>query len=506
MRGDNGVSDLRLRATGVSKTYGAVRALRDVDFELRAGEVMALLGENGAGKSTIVKVISGLVKPDTGTIEIDGSPADISTSQLSQKAGIAVVQQEYSTVGTMTIAENLVLGQSNAPRWWSRKRLTANARDLLARVGLDSLDPRTRIEALSVAEMQLIEIARVLARDAKIVIFDEPTAALSDAEIARVLKVVRGLAAEGRSIVYVTHRLGEVFEVADRVTIFRNGESGAPIAIDQLDVKSVVEKIIGRELGDMYPAPAAQLGEVLLEVEGLDAPGLTAPVSLSVRAGEIVGITGQLGSGTAEFIQTLAGTHPRLSGTVTLQGRAVDLRSRQAGIRQGIAYCSADRKKNGIFAGISILRNLSSPWLDKVSTLGVVRAGRESEVATRTASQFAIDVKRMGSSVGTLSGGNQQKVVVGKWIGINPTLLLVEEPTRGVDVGARAEIYRKLRELCDQGLGIIVSSSDTNEVFGLCDTVATFYRGALTHVRPREEWTEPDLVKEVMHRTEATHA
>lgn len=245
------MSDLRLRATGVSKTYGAVRALRDVSFELRAGEVMALLGENGAGKSTIVKVISGLVKPDTGTIEIDGSPVDISTSPLSQKAGIAVVQQEYSTVGTMTIAENLVLGQSNAPAWWSRKRLAASARELLGRVGLDDLDPRTRIEELSVAEMQLIEIARVLARDAKIVIFDEPTAALSDAEIARVLNVVRRLASEGRSIVYVTHRLGEVFEVADRVTIFRNGESGAPIAIDQLDVKSVVEKIIGRELGDM---------------------------------------------------------------------------------------------------------------------------------------------------------------------------------------------------------------------------------------------------------------
>ena len=245
---------------------------------------------------------------------------------------------------------------------------------------------------------------------------------------------------------------------------------------------------------------------MLLDVDQLDAPGLSAPVSLTVRSGEIVGITGQLGSGTAEFIQTLAGTHPRLAGTVALSGKAVDLRGRHVGIKQGIAYCSADRKKNGIFAGISILRNLSSPWLDKVSTLGVVRSGRETDVATKTASQFAIDVKRLGSSVGTLSGGNQQKVVVGKWIGIGPKLLLVEEPTRGVDVGARAEIYKKLRELCDQGLGIIVSSSDTNEVFGLCDTVATFYRGALTNVRPKDEWTEPDLVKEVMHRSEATHA
>lgn len=497
---------LRLLVSGASKTYGAVRALRDVTFELRPGEVMALLGENGAGKSTIVKVISGLVKPDSGVIEIDGERVDISSSQLSQRAGIAVVQQEFSTVGTMTVAENLVLGQSGAPKWWSRRRLAESARELLTRVGLDDLDPNVRIEELSVAEMQLIEIARVLARDAKIVIFDEPTAALSDAEIARVLDVVRRLAAEGRSIVYVTHRLGEVFEIADRVTIFRNGQSSEPIAIDELDVKSVVEKIIGRELGDMYPPPSAKLGEVLLDIEALDAPGLASPVSFSVRAGEIVGITGQLGSGTAEFIQTIAGIHPRLSGSVRLGGEDVDLRGRRVGIKQGIAYCSADRKRNGIFAGISILRNLSSPWLDRVASGGVVRGRRETELATRTASEFAIDVKRLSSSVGTLSGGNQQKVVVGKWLGIDPTLLLVEEPTRGVDVGARAEIYRKLRELCDQGLGIIVSSSDTNEIFGLCDTVATFYRGTMTHVRAKAEWTEPELVREVMHRSEATHA
>jgi len=499
-------SELRLLAKNVSKTYGAVRALRDVTFELRAGEVMALLGENGAGKSTIVKVISGLIRPDKGTIEIDGAPADISTSQLSQQAGIAVVQQEYSTVGTMSVAENLVLGQSTAPKWWSRRSLNASARALLDRVGLSDLDPRTPVEDLSVAEMQLVEIARVLARDAKIVIFDEPTAALSDAEIVRVLDVVRRLASEGRSIVYVTHRLGEVFEVADRVTIFRNGQSSEPIAIDQLDVKSVVEKIIGRELGDMYPPVAESLGDVLLEVTDLMAPGLREPVTVSVRAGEILGITGQLGSGTAEFVQTLAGVHPKLAGSVRLNGAEADLRSRRAGIKQGIAYCSADRKRNGIFSGISILRNLSSPWLDRVSTIGVVRTAKEADIAGQTARQFAIDARRMGSSVGTLSGGNQQKVVLGKWIGIQPTVLLVEEPTRGVDVGARAEIYRKLRELCNEGLGIIVSSSDTNEVFGLCDTVATFYRGALTNVRARSEWTEPELVKEVMHRTEAAHA
>ncbi|WP_053386117.1 sugar ABC transporter ATP-binding protein [Leucobacter japonicus] len=494
----------RLLAENVSKTYGAVRALSDVRFELKPGEVMALLGENGAGKSTIVKVISGLVKPDAGAdITIDGSPADISTSALSQSAGIAVVQQEYSTVGTMSIAENLVLGQMNAPLWWGRAKLRAHATSLLQRVGLETLDPDTLIEELSVAEMQLIEIARVLARDAKIVIFDEPTAALSDAEIVRVLDVVKALAAEGRSIIYVTHRLGEVFQIADRVTVFRNGRSEAPCEIAGLDVDQVIAMMIGRQLGHMYPPRSAGIGEPVLQVTGLQAPGLKSAIDLQVRRGEIVGLTGQLGSGTQSFMQSLAGVESVLGGSATLHGRRVDLRSRKRGIASGIAYCSADRKRNGIFGGISILRNLSSPWLSRVSRFGFVNPRIEAQQARSNAEQFAIDVKRMQSSVGTLSGGNQQKVAVGKWLGIAPELLLVEEPTRGVDVGARAEIYRQLRELSDAGVAIIVSSSDTNEVFGLCDTIATFFKGEQTNIRPWSEWTEPDLVREVMQRKES---
>ncbi|UOR01332.1 sugar ABC transporter ATP-binding protein [Leucobacter allii] len=493
----------RLLVEHASKTYGAVRALSDVRFELRPGEVMALLGENGAGKSTIVKMISGLVRPDAGAeISIDGVPTDISSNALSQAAGIAVVQQEYSTVGTMSIAENLVLGQRNAPRWWSRRRLRARASELLARVGLDALDPETLIEELSVAEMQLIEIARVLARDAKIVIFDEPTAALSDAEIARVLDVVKKLAAEGRSIIYVTHRLGEVFEVADRVTVFRNGRSESPRRIEDLDVDQVIALMIGRQLGHMYPPRSAGIGDPVLEVSGLRTDGLRGEVGFQVRRGEIVGITGQLGSGAQSLMESLAGVAHVLGGEVTLHGAAVDLRTRKAGIRAGIAYCSSDRKRNGIFGGISILKNLSSPWLDRVATAGIVSGRDEAARAQESAAQFAIDVQRMQSSVGTLSGGNQQKVAVGKWLGIEPAVLLVEEPTRGVDVGARAEIYRQLRELSDAGVAIVVSSSDTNEVFGLCDTIATYYKGEQTHIRPWTEWTEPELVKEVMHRKE----
>jgi ABC-type sugar transport system ATPase subunit len=490
----------RLEATGISKSYGAINALDDVSITLRPGEVMALLGENGAGKSTIVKIISGLIVPDEGTIKIDGEEVQLHTVNASQAAGIAVVQQEFSTVGALSVAENLALGQRGAPWWWGPRKLNVAAKSILARVGLEELDPNTMVASLSVAEMQLLEIARVLARDAKIVIFDEPTAALSDLEIERVLSVVKRLAAEGRSVIYVTHRLGEVFEIADQVVIFRNGRSHPPQPVGDLTVDKVVAMMIGRELGDLYPNRSADMGPVVLEARGLKVAGMRGEVDLQLRRGEILGLTGQLGSGTTEILKAIAGTGDVVSGTIELEGDPVDLSGRKRGIAMGIAYCSPDRKKDGIFAGITVRRNLSSPWLRRVSRLGFVNSKREAAEATSSASQFAIDRSRMQTLVGNLSGGNQQKVAVGKWLGIRPRVLLVEEPTRGVDVGARAEIYAQLRHLCDSGVGVIVSSSDTNEVLGLSDTVATYYRGAQTAKRPASDWTEPELVREVMHR------
>jgi len=500
----NATARYRLEATGISKSYGAVNALTDVHIALLPGQVMALLGENGAGKSTIVKIISGLVSHDEGTILIDGEEVQLNTVNASQAAGIAVVQQEFSTVGTLTVAENLVLGQRGAPWWWGPRKLNRSAEAILARVGLEGLDPSTLVEKLSVAEMQLVEIARVLAKDAKIVIFDEPTAALSDAEIERVLTVVKRLAAEGRSIIYVTHRLGEVFEIADQVVIFRNGRSQPPQKVSDLTVDKVVTMMIGRELGDLYPDRAEAMGEVVLETRGLKVAGMRGEVNLKLRRGEILGLTGQLGSGTTEIMKAIAGTEDVLGGTIELDGAPLDLHGRRRGITSGIAYCSPDRKKDGIFRGVTIRQNLSSPWLRRVSRLGVVNRKQENTEAVESASRFAIDKTRMNALVGNLSGGNQQKVAVGKWLGIRPRVLLVEEPTRGVDVGARAEIYAQLRRLCESGVGVIVSSSDTNEVLGLSDTIATYYRGTQTAYKPASQWTEPELVREVMHREEVT--
>jgi ABC-type sugar transport system ATPase subunit len=493
----------RLLVRRLSKRYGNVQALAEVDFELRAGEVMALLGENGAGKSTLVKVLSGLVQPDAGVIEIDGRPTELYPSARSQAAGVAVVHQEYSSVPTMTVAENLVLGQAGTSALWLPRRLNARARELLSFVGLDHVDPRLPVERLSVAEKQLLEIARLLVRDARILIFDEPTAALADREIERVLAVIKRLAGEGRSIIYVTHRLPEVFRIADRVTVFRNGRSLPARPTRELNVDAVITMMLGRDLETMFPERGTLGEEPLLRVEALIVDGLSEPVSFSVHPGEIVGLTGQLGSGASVVVEALAGMRPVESGRAFLAGEEISLRSRAATLDRGIAYCSADRKRDGIFAGRSIRENLSSPWIRAVAPGGWISGRRERDRAREIAARFAIDVKRLGSPVGTLSGGNQQKVAVGKWLGTAPRVMLLEEPTRGVDIGARAEIYQRLRDLCAGGLGIVVASSDTAEILGLSDTIATFYRGRLTRIRPQAEWTEDALIREVMHQEAA---
>jgi ABC-type sugar transport system ATPase subunit len=493
---------MRLSVRGLSKRYGSVQALDDVAFELRAGEVMALLGENGAGKSTLVKILGGLVQADEGTIELEGRHADLFPSSRAQAAGVAVVHQEYSSVPTMTVAENLVLGQRGTGQLWLPWRLAARARRLLPAVGLDNLDPRLPVSSLSVAEMQLVEIARVLARDARILIFDEPTAALADREIERVLAVIRRLAAEGRSIVYVTHRLPEVFRIADRVTVFRNGRSLDPVRTSEVDVDGVIRMMLGRDLQTMFPPRDTARDDLVLEVGELLTEGLAAPVSFAAHAGEIVGLTGQLGSGASAAIQALAGRVPVARGNVALLGSALGLRSHRGVMKRGVVYCSADRKRDGTFLVKPIRENLSSPWLRSVSSGGWIHARRERVKARGIGASFAVDVARLESPVGTLSGGNQQKVALGKWLGLTPSLMLVEEPTRGVDIGARAEIYQRLRDLCRDGMTIVVASSDTAEVLGLCDTIATFYRGRMTSIRPRNAWTEEELTREVMHSQE----
>lgn len=495
--------NLVLRMSGITKSYGSVQALKGVNFNLRRGEVMALLGENGAGKSTLVKILAGLERPDTGTIHIDGKDVRLRTPQQSLAAGVAYVTQELSIISALSVAENICLGGQAHNPIWTASSLAERVKPFLELVGLGDIDPGMPAGNLSVAQRQLVEIARLLSRKAQILILDEPTAALSDVEIEKVTNVVKTLAREGRSIIYVTHRLGEVFEMAHRVTIFRNGNSFDPVEVTNLNIDLLIEHMLGRRLDQMFPERGTKKGEVLLSVRNLVAPGLTRPVSLDLRAGEIVGLAGQLGSGANAIVRAISGTVPKDGGEILLRGKAIHPHDMRAAMDLGIAYCSDDRKRDGIFAVRRLTENLTAPAIGRITVGGLISRKREMEMSRRLAEFFDINLARLGSQAGKLSGGNQQKVALGKWLGIEPSILLVEEPTRGVDVGARAEIYRHLRTLADQGLAIIFASSDNQEVLGLADTVATFFRGRLVRVAPAADMRLEALLRDVTHPEDA---
>ena len=489
-----------LQLRSVSKSFGSIRALDEVDFEVLSGEVMALVGENGAGKSTLVKILAGMYTPDDGRIILAGTDVAFSGATQSEHAGIAVVQQELSLVPTLSIADNIFLGDTR--RGWSAapRALAQAAAPFLVQVGLQDLDPLSRVERLTVAERQLIEVARLLAREAKILIFDEPTAALADREIERVKAVVRALQYRGRSIIYVTHRLDEVFDLADRVTVFRDGRSNPPVATGDITLDDLISMMLGGSLAALFPERGDSVpGEVVLEVRNLLTEGLAMPVGLDVRAGEIVGLAGQLGSGASATLKAIAGHEPRVSGSVMVAGRPVPSDSPSAAIRSGIGYSSSDRKRDGIFLQRTVVENLTSPSLGLVSTAGWLRRRSERAMSDRIARTFTIDRARLGSPAGALSGGNQQKVAVGKWTGSRPRILLVDEPTRGVDVGARAEIYSHLRSIAADGMGIVIASSDTQEVLGIADTVVAYFRGEQVSVREREKTDSRLLTREITH-------
>jgi ribose transport system ATP-binding protein len=493
-----------LKMTGVRHSFGAVRALDGVDFELLPGEVMALLGENGAGKSTLVKIMGGLIDPDAGTITVAGEHTHIGSPRRARELGIAVSSQEPSVVGALSAAENVFLGGVPFAGPWASRRLARAARPFLASAGLEDLDPLTSVGSLSVARRQLVELARLLARDARILILDEPTAALADNEIELVKRTVTRLAGEGLSVVYVTHRLGEVFEIADRVTVMRNGQVRLRAATATLTMDAVVEQIVGRHLDEMYPPRSRAIGDVALRVEGLSLHGLEAPVSFDVHAGEIMGLAGQTGSGNGLLLRAIAGVTPAEHGHVRL-GAAVlpPAHTLRRAMRSGLAYCSADRKLDGIFAELAVAANLSAPAVDRISRAGWISRAAEARMASEIAGRFALSRSRLRHPAGTLSGGNQQKVALGKWLSISPKVLLVEEPTRGVDVGARAEIYRHLRSLAESGLAVLFASTDLDEVSGLSDTVGTLFRGRLVRLAAAANLTQEELLHDITHEATA---
>jgi ribose transport system ATP-binding protein len=467
-----------LKLSNVSRSFGAIQALKGVDFEVRPGEVMGLVGENGAGKSTLLKILSGFDNGFTGGFDYAGEPVRFHTPGRAEQAGVAIAQQELSLVHTMSVAENIFLAGHNVTALSTRRGLAARARPFLQAVGLGQVDPLAPVARFSVGEQHLIEVARLIAHDPKVVILDEPTAALGESDSVRILDMVGRLKAHGKSVIYVSHRMDEIFKICDRITVMRDGESHAPRAATDLNVDTLVELMLGRKIGNLFPPRSASHSrERLAGLRGLWPDGMLQPVDLDIRSGEILGLAGQLGSGAGQVLAAIAGAHQTRGGALDFGGRTALPTAPKEAIAMKIGYCSSDRKKDGLFLSRPIVENLTAAALGRVSRFGWMSRRRESVLGHELARSFTVDVARLGAESAVLSGGNQQKVALGKWLAIGPRMILVDEPTRGVDVGARAEIYRKIRELADGGAAVVIASTDLQEMTYLPDRVVTFYRG-----------------------------
>jgi ABC-type sugar transport system ATPase subunit len=471
----------------LSKSYGAIRALRDVSLSFRPGEVHGICGHNGAGKSTLVKSLVGLTRPDSGTIRIDGEEVHLHGPQHAQAHGIAIVDQELSLVPALSVEDNIYLGGIDVPLWHRRAGMRRRARALLDSLGLAHIGLSTAVEQLLIGERQLVEIARLLTRDARLLILDEPTATLSRHEIERVFAAVRELVSEGRSVIFVSHRLGEVFEICDRVTVFRDGERIATHDVRELDRPALVNLMLG-EMGDRDEGPLAGAGrddEVVVDVRGLRVPGRVEDVSLTVRRGQIVGLAGQVGSGASEVLRALGGLVRSATGIAEIDGRRIGFSRPQTALDAGVLYLSNDRQGEGLFLRKSVEQNLTASRLRQLSRLGFLRRRRSRQTARELAARVGVDRARLSAPVAGLSGGNQQKVLLGRALERPGTVLLaLDEPTRGVDVGGRGEIHALIRGEAARGVSVLFASTEIDEVLELAEVVVTMFEGEVVSVVP----------------------
>ena len=470
----------------ITKSFGAVRALRGVSFDLHAGEVHALLGENGAGKSTLIKVATGAHSPDSGSIVVEGVRHPALTPGAARALGIACIYQQPALFPDLTIAENLALRLEPPRRWrqvdWRRRRITAQ--ELLGRVGAN-LSPDTEVRALSMPEQQLVEIAAALGAGARIFIMDEPTASLTQREQERLFGIVRTLKADGVGVIYISHRLEEIFALADRVTILRDGASVGTLASNAVDEAGLIRRMVGRELTQLYPASTSVPEEIAIELRGVGCrfAGI-AGVSFTVRAGEIFGLAGLVGAGRTELARVLFGLTPADAGEIRLAGRAIVIDSPQSAMGHGIAYVPEDRRRHGVVLELPVAQNITLAAQRRIFPGGWLNGRTERTVAGKFIASLDIRTSGPEASASTLSGGNQQKVAVARWLATEPRVLILDEPTQGVDVGAKAELHRLIRELAAQGLAVILISSDLPEILGMSDRIGVMRGGRLVEILP----------------------
>ena len=483
-----------LELEGISKSYPGVLALDHVSLRLGAGEVLALIGENGAGKSTLMKILGGVVRPDGGRIVIDGQPRPSLTVPEAQAAGIAFVHQELSMFDNLDVAANVLIGRetllAGPLRLVNRKACRDRVAPLLQQLGAD-FGPDAPVARLSIAQRQLVEIARALSVDARIIILDEPTSSLTLSETERLLSIVLGLKQAGRGIIYITHRLGEVMVCADRVLCLRDGQVAGELPREQVRHADMTRLMIGRDLQSLYIPPAAPPGEGGLQLDDLVTPAFPdRAASLHARPGEILGLAGLVGSGRTSLARSAFGIEPALGGAIRLDGRPVRIASPRDAIKLGLYLIPEDRKRSGLVLSMPIAQNVTLPALPRHSSLGLISAKSEARAGEQQRKSLRIKAPTAAVEAGNLSGGNQQKVVLGRWLALEPRAIVFDEPTRGVDVGAKGEIYALMRGLADRGVAILMISSDMEEVIGVSDRIAVMHEGRVAGVLGRPEFSE----------------
>ena len=511
-----------LKADSITKSFGAVQALKGVSFDLREGEVHALVGENGAGKSTLIKIFTGALQPDeiggseSCSLFINGERVVDNSPSIAKRLGVAAIYQQPALFPDLSVAENLALGLERGGLWRrvSWRGRNARAKELLGRIGA-RIDPQTPAGALTMPEQQLVEIARALGADARILIMDEPTASLTERETQHLFKVIADLRAQGAGIIYISHRLEELFEIADRVTVLRDGETVATRAMSEVDQTELIRLMVGRELSAVFPKREVIIGETVLEVRNLNsrAAGIHN-VNLSVRAGEILGLTGLIGAGRTELARVLFGLLPSDNGSVLLRipnnegsqrahksykayGELIEVMidSPAKAIELGVAYVPEDRRRHGAILEMPIAANMTMAILDRISNLKFLNLESEKKTAVDFAMRLSVKTPATFAPAGALSGGNQQKVALARWLATDPKVLILDEPTQGIDVGAKSEIHRLMCDLADAGMAIIMISSELPEVLGMSDRVAVMRGGTVVGVMDRSEATQQKIIE-----------
>ena len=503
MQSDTG--QVVLQMEGISKSFSGVPALKSVRLEVRRGEVHALMGENGAGKSTLMKILSGMVQRDEGDIHVDGQPVEIKSPKEALDLGISMIHQELNPVRAMTVSENIFLGKEPCYRFTgvlNKKKQRELATALFREMDIP-MNPDRRISELSVAEMQLVEIVKAVSYNSRIIIMDEPTSAITGREVAKLFEIIRRLKARGVAIIYISHKMEEIFQISDTITVLRDGQYIETQPARELNHEILVKLMVGRKITELFPSARPAKGEVAFEVEGLTKRGLFENISFKVRKGEVFGVAGLMGAGRTDVMETIFGLQQADAGAVKIYGREVRIQSPADAIRHRIALITEDRKLKGLNLEASVRDNISLARLKHFSRFGqVLQFRKENRAADEQIEMLRIKMRGRNQVVKTLSGGNQQKVVLAKWLLNDPEIIILDEPTRGIDIGAKAEIYRIIMQLAEQGKTLIMISSEMEEVLGLCDRIMVLYHGRITAEFERDAFNQEKIIKAAMGNAE----